>query len=92
LQRFRASKAFLGASGITAEGPNDAGVGPGLIYGAMMRRASDTIILADHTKFNRPSLSVYGEWSANMTLVSDRPPEGKVATALKQAQVKVICA
>ena len=48
LQRFRASKAFLGASGITAEGPNDAGVGPGLIYGAMMRRASETIILADH--------------------------------------------
>lgn len=92
LQRFRASKAFLGASGVTAEGPNDAGVGPGLIYGAMMRRASETIILADHTKFDRPSLSVYGEWSANMTLVSDRLPEGKVAAALKQAQVKVVCA
>jgi DeoR/GlpR family transcriptional regulator of sugar metabolism len=92
LQRFRASKAFLGASGITAEGPNDAGVGPGLIYGAMMRRASETIILADHTKFDRPSLSVYGEWSENMTLVSDQLPEGTVATALKQTQVKVICA
>jgi DeoR/GlpR family transcriptional regulator of sugar metabolism len=89
LQRFRASKAFLGASGITAEGPNDAGVGPGLIYGAMMRRASETIILADHTKFDRPSLSVYGEWSANMTLVSDQAPEGAVASALKQAHVKI---
>jgi DeoR/GlpR family transcriptional regulator of sugar metabolism len=92
LQRFRASKAFLGASGITAEGPNDAGVGPGLIYGAMMRRASEAIILADHTKFGRPSLSVYGGWSASMTLVSDQVPEGTVATALKQAQVKVLCA
>ena len=92
LQRFRASKAFLGASGVTAEGPNDAGVGPGLIYGAMMRRASETIILADHTKFDRPSLSVYGEWSANMTLVSDQAPEGAVASALKQAHVKVVCA
>jgi DeoR/GlpR family transcriptional regulator of sugar metabolism len=90
LQRFRASKALLGASGITAEGPNDAGVGPGLIYGAMMRRASETIILADHTKFDRPSLSVYGEWSANMTLVSDLAPEGAVASALKQAHVKVV--
>jgi DeoR/GlpR family transcriptional regulator of sugar metabolism len=92
LQRFRASKAFLGASGITAEGPNDAGVGPGLIYGAMMRRASETIILADHTKFDRPSLSVYGEWSANMTLVSDQTPQHALAAALKQAQVKVISA
>jgi DeoR/GlpR family transcriptional regulator of sugar metabolism len=92
LQRFRASKAFLGASGITAEGPNDAGVGPGLIYGAMMRRASETIILADHTKFDRPSLSVYGEWSANMTLVSDQTPQDALAAALKQAQVKAISA
>ena len=40
LQRYRASKAFLGASGLTAEGPSDAGVGPGLIYGAMMKRAA----------------------------------------------------
>ena len=92
LQRFRASKAFLGASGITAEGPNDAGVGPGLIYGAMMRRASETIILADHTKFDRASLSVYGKWSENMTLVSDRLPEGTVAAALKLVKAKMICA
>ena len=90
LQRFRASKAFLGASGITAEGPNDAGVGPALIYGAMMRRASETIILADHSKFDRPSLSVYGEWIESMTLVSDQPPEGAVASALRQAKVKVV--
>ena len=90
LQRFRASKAFLGASGITAEGPNDAGVGPGLIYGAMMRRASETIILADHSKFERPSLSVYGEWSASVTLVSDQAPEGTLAASLRQAQVKVL--
>ncbi len=92
LQRFRASKAILGASGITAEGPNDAGVGPGLIYGAMMRRASETIILVDHTKFDRPSLSVYGEWSTNITLVSDQTPTDDVAAALKQAHVKVISA
>lgn len=90
LQRFRASKAFLGASGITAEGPNDAGVGPGLIYGAMMRRASETIILADHSKFERPSLSIYGEWSASVTLVSDQAPEGTLAASLRQAQVKVL--
>lgn len=82
LQRFRASTAFLGASGLTAEGPNDAGVGPGLIYGIMMRRSAQTVILADHSKFDRPSLAVYGPWSATTTLVSDAAPDGELAAAL----------
>ncbi|MBI2719479.1 MAG: DeoR/GlpR transcriptional regulator [Rhizobiales bacterium] len=89
LQRFRASKAILGASGVTAEGPNDAGVGPGLIYGAMMRRAARTIVLADHSKFDRPSLAVYGPWTAAMTLVSDATPEGALGEALAVAGVTV---
>jgi DeoR/GlpR family transcriptional regulator of sugar metabolism len=92
LQRFRANKAFLGASGLTAEGPNDAGMGPGLIYGAMMRRSAQTIILADHSKFDRPSLAVYGPWSAATTLVSDAAPAGELATALASADAKFLLA
>lgn len=88
LQRFRATTAFLGASGLTAEGPSDAGVGPGLIYGAMMRRAAHTIILADRSKFNRPSLAVYGAWSATTTLISDATPEGELASALALGHAK----
>jgi DeoR/GlpR family transcriptional regulator of sugar metabolism len=71
LQKYCASKAILGASGITAEGASDAGIGPGLIYGAMMRRAAETLILADHGKINRISLSFYGERSEHVTLVTD---------------------
>ncbi|WP_373505222.1 DeoR/GlpR family DNA-binding transcription regulator [Aestuariivirga sp.] len=82
LQRYRAGKAFLGASGLTAEGPSDAGVGPGLIYGAMMRRSSETVILADHTKFDRPSLSVFGPWSPQVLLVSDQEPAGELHVAM----------
>ena len=89
LQRFRANKAFLGASGLTAEGPSDAGMGPGLIYGAMMRRAARTIILADHSKFDRPSLSVYGSWSASTILISDAAPEGELAAAIAAAHAGV---
>jgi DeoR/GlpR family transcriptional regulator of sugar metabolism len=90
LQKYRASKAFLGASGLTAEGPSDASVGPGLIYGAMMRRSAQTVILADHSKFDRTSLAVYGPWSAAMTLVSDRKPEGDLAAALASANVNFV--
>lgn len=92
LQRFRANKAFLGASGLTPEGPNDAAIGPGLIYGAMMRRSSESFILADHGKFDRPSLTVYGRWGPAVTLISDRAPEGPLAEALRQARARVIVA
>ena len=85
LQRFRANTAYLGASGLTAEGPSDAGIGPGLVYGAMMRRSAQTVILADHSKFHRPSLAVYGPWSATTTLVSDAAPWGELANALASA-------
>lgn len=90
LQKYRASKAFLGASGLTAEGPNDAGVGPGLIYGAMMRRSAQTVILADHSKFDRPSLSVFGPWSPSVTLVTDAPPAGDLAAALTISGAHII--
>lgn len=84
LQRYRAGKAFLGASGLTSEGPSDAGVGPSLVYGAMMRRAGETVILADHTKFERASLAVYGSWSARLLLITDRPPGGELQAAIQQ--------
>lgn len=92
LQRFRASKAFLGASGLTEEGPSDAGVGPGLIYGAMMRRSSETVILADHSKFERASLSVYGPWSQQLCLVSDTEPRGALRSAMESAGARWLTA
>jgi DeoR/GlpR family transcriptional regulator of sugar metabolism len=90
LQRFRANKAFLGASGLTAEGMSDAGMGPGLAYGAMVRRASHSVVLADHSKFDRPSLAVYGVWAPSVTLVSDRRPEGELASALAAAHATLV--
>lgn len=92
LQRYRAGKAFLGASGLTAEGPSDAGVGPALIYGAMMRRSSETVILADHSKFERASLSVYGPWSAQVRLVCDAEPEGDLRSAMERAGASCLVA
>ena len=92
LQKYRAGKAFLGASGLTAEGPNDAGVGPGLIYGAMMRRSAQTVILADHSKFGRPSLSVYGPWSSGISLVTDAQPADELGEMLRDSGAHIIIA
>lgn len=90
LQLFHANKAFLGASGLTAEGPNDAGLGPGLVYGAMVRRSAQTIILADHSKFDSPSLKVFSRWSTTMTLISDAQPKGTLAKALQTAGATLV--
>jgi DeoR/GlpR family transcriptional regulator of sugar metabolism len=92
LQRFHAHRAFLGASGLTNEGPNDAALPAGMIYGAMMRRATETFILADHSKFDSPSLTVYGPWSPQVTLVSDRLPGEGLAAAIGEAGGKIIVA
>ncbi len=92
LTRFYVNKAFLGASGVTADGPNDAGLGPGQVYGAMMRRSAQTLILADHTKFDNPSLTVYGAWSSTTTLITDMRPCGDLAAALTVAGVALVVA
>lgn len=92
LARFHAAKAVLGASGLTREGPNDAALGPGLVYGAMMRRATETLVLADATKFNRPSLTVYGPWSPAVTLIADEAPAGDLARGLKSAGARFVLA
>lgn len=92
LQLFHAGKAFLGASGLTEEGPNDAGLGPSLVYGAMVGRSAQSIILADHSKFNAPSLKVFARWSNKMTLISDKSPHGALAEALGGTGVRVIAA
>jgi DeoR/GlpR family transcriptional regulator of sugar metabolism len=92
LQRYRASKAILGASGITEEGPSDAGVGPGLIYGAMMRRSSETLIVADHSKVGRSSLTVYGEWTGNVTVVCDTDLPPLLQAHLTDAGTRILVA
>jgi DeoR/GlpR family transcriptional regulator of sugar metabolism len=92
LTKFHVNKAFLGASGLTAEGPNDADLGAGLVYGAIIRRTAQTFILADHTKFENPSLTVYGAWSRATTLITDTPPSGDLAAALAHAGVAIVAA
>ncbi|MBK8770765.1 MAG: DeoR/GlpR transcriptional regulator [Rhizobiales bacterium] len=92
LQKFRASKAILGASGVTAEGPSDAGIGPGLIYGAMMRRSAETIVVADRSKIGRISLAVYGAWSENVTLITDQALPEALQAHLAAAEAKVVVA
>ena len=58
----------------------------------MMKRSSETIILADHSKFGMPSLSVYGAWSPQVLLVSDEEPSGELCAAMGRSGARSLVA
>lgn len=90
LQAYNANWALLGATGITAEGVSDADAAAASVYKAMMTRAAATIIVADHTKFDRHALSIWAHWHDVAHIVTDAPIGNAIARALERARVDVI--
>jgi DeoR/GlpR family transcriptional regulator of sugar metabolism len=89
---YEANRAIVGATGISARGINDADDEAGAIYGAMVKRAAEAIIVADHTKFDQRALKVFAHWTDIDRLVTDRQPEGALAAALRDAGTETIVA
>lgn len=92
LQNYNVNRAILGISGITTDGLADAEPDAAFVYRAMMNRASQTIIVSDHSKFDVPSLAIWARIPDIQHLVTDRPPEGAVARALGRAGVEITVA
>jgi DeoR/GlpR family transcriptional regulator of sugar metabolism len=89
LRSFHANYAFLGASGLTADGPNDVSADAAAVYRAMIERAAQTVIVADHSKFGRPSLAVFARWREIDRLITDHALPAALAAALKKSGVDV---
>ncbi|MFG1477352.1 DeoR/GlpR family DNA-binding transcription regulator [Xanthobacter sp. V4C-4] len=92
LQAYNANWAILGASGITAEGLCEAEAAAASVYKAMMLRAVETIVVADHTKFSQQALAIWGRWHDIQHLVTDQPPPLAIARAMERARVEVVIA
>jgi DeoR family transcriptional regulator, glycerol-3-phosphate regulon repressor len=92
LQGFNANWAIVGSSGLTGDGPGDIDADAAAVYGAMVQRAARTIVVADHTKFDRPALAIYANWRQVSLLVTDQAPAGALARALCEARVEVAVA
>ena len=80
------------SSEVMANSPPGTSRGVGLPPTAMMKRAAETVVLADHTKFGRSSLSVYGPWSPQLLLVSDEEPSDELRTAITRAGARSLLA
>jgi DeoR/GlpR family transcriptional regulator of sugar metabolism len=87
--RFNFNRAFIGASGITTEGPNEVDSGAAAVKRAMLLRAEERVLLIDHSKFAKPHLEVICPLDQIHRIVSDRPPGQELADALHHANVAI---
>ncbi|MCP9627461.1 DeoR/GlpR family DNA-binding transcription regulator [Rhodopseudomonas palustris] len=92
INSYEANRAIVGATGVGARGINDADEEAGAVYGAMVKRAAEAIIVADHSKFEQRALTVFAQWSEIDRFVTDRAPEGALATAVREAGTELIVA
>ena len=88
-----AQKAILGASGLSIDGVSNADFEISETYKAMARRASETIIVADHSKIARDAVSTYLNWNQINRLIIDEPPfDDELIIGLKRGNVSVTVA
>lgn len=89
LNRFQVDRAFIGASGINAEGVNEADSEAATVKRAMLRRAEAPMLLLDHSKFDRRNFRIICPLDELPHLVTDEEPGQDLSAALVRAKVEV---
>jgi DeoR/GlpR family transcriptional regulator of sugar metabolism len=87
-ERFWFDIAFIGVSGMTAEGLFDYSPDDSELKRLYLRRSSLKVVVCDSSKFHRMSLVHVSDFSAIDTLVTDAPPPEDIAAALDAARVE----
>jgi DeoR/GlpR family transcriptional regulator of sugar metabolism len=92
LGRFHADLAFIGASGLTAEGPTEVESRASWVKRTMLDRARRRVLLVDSTKFDEVHLEVVCPLARLTDLVTERAPGGALARALEAAGTALLLA
>ncbi|MHA1600727.1 MAG: DeoR/GlpR family DNA-binding transcription regulator [Alphaproteobacteria bacterium] len=87
LRRYNATKAFIGASGLTAEGPAEANPAAIWVKRSMIERSDRTLLLVDQTKFGARSLELICPLETLDDIVADSAPDSDLRDALTTAHV-----
>ena len=90
LRRFRASKAFISATGVTAGGVFNASVARASADAVMAQQSSEVYVLADHSKIGRVSLVAVVGLDQVSFLVTDRTVEETDGEWLSKAKVQIV--
>lgn len=89
LKRFRATKAIIGASGLTAEGPVDIDSAATWVKRTMIERAARRFLLIDESKLGAQSIETVCPLDQIDDLVTSAPPSAALRDALDGAGVEV---
>ncbi|HLR85375.1 MAG TPA: DeoR/GlpR family DNA-binding transcription regulator [Nocardioidaceae bacterium] len=89
---LRATKAFVGASGLTRDGVFNADLGRASIDRVMSKGATETVVLSDHTKIGASAFALVSPLSAIDYLVTDKALRKADRDWLGNAEVAVLVA
>jgi DeoR/GlpR family transcriptional regulator of sugar metabolism len=89
IQRYRANRVFIGASGLAVDGIMDANRAASAVKRAMLGQSDERYLLVDHTKFDQRMLSIVEPLGAIDVLISDIAPQGALLEALTEAGVRL---
>lgn len=92
LRRYRANQAFIGAGGMTIEGPNDVSAELCWVKRAMIERAADCTLLIDHGKFGNLGLEVICPLDRVTRVITDRPPPPEHQTIFLKGRPELVVA
>jgi DeoR/GlpR family transcriptional regulator of sugar metabolism len=92
LRRFHADLAFIGASGLTVDGPTEVETRAVWVKREMLERAALTRLLVDATKFDSRHLEIVCPLERLAGIVTDRMPAGALARAIEHARLDVAIA
>ena len=78
LEKLRNYICMIGADGLSMDfGLAAADIESAALYGMAVQNARETVLLADHSKFNSQSLYKIVDWSAVSRVVTDRQPDAQ---------------
>lgn len=90
-EQFRADIGIIGVSGIDKDGGLfDYDMDEVMCTQSIIRNSRRVLLVADHSKFNRPAVVRVGDLSQISALYTDAPPPEPIAALLKECGVKLI--
>jgi DeoR/GlpR family transcriptional regulator of sugar metabolism len=92
IRRFNANLCITGASGVTAGGPVDTIVDVAWLKRAMIARSHKTVLLVDHSKFDRYALETVCGWSEISAVITDRMPPDEYREIFERQGVELVVA
>ena len=92
LSKFNVDATFIGASGMTEDGPTDVETAACWVKRTMLARASVRVLLADSSKFEARHFEIVCGWRDLTGLVVDALPPPTLAEQLKRSSVQTYVA